>query len=45
MTAAAADVADVVVAGRHVVEGGRHSLIDAVPARLAATIEDVWRAA
>jgi formiminoglutamate deiminase len=39
--AAAGDVTDVVVAGEHVVAGGRHRTIDVV-AELDAAIADVW---
>jgi len=43
--AGAADVTDVVVAGRRVVAGGRHQLVDDVAGELAAAIGDVARAA
>ncbi len=39
--AAPADVGDVVVDGRRVVAGGRHTLVEDVPGRLQATIEAV----
>jgi cytosine/adenosine deaminase-related metal-dependent hydrolase len=39
--ATAADVRDVVVAGRRVVEGGRHTLVDDVPAALRTSIRAV----
>ncbi len=39
--ATAADVRDVVVAGRRVVEGGRHTLVDDVPAALRSSIAAV----
>ncbi|MDQ1714882.1 MAG: hypothetical protein QOC60_827, partial [Frankiaceae bacterium] len=38
---AAADVSEVVVAGRRVVVGGRHQLVDDVPAALASSIAAV----
>jgi hypothetical protein len=39
--ATAADVRDVIVAGRRVVEGGRHTLVDDVPAALRSSIAAV----
>ncbi len=40
--ATAADVRDVVVAGRRVVRDGRHLLVDDVPGALAGAVEGAW---
>lgn len=40
--ATAADVREVVVAGRQVVAGGRHTLVDDVPGALGAAIAAAW---
>jgi len=41
--ASAADVRDVVVAGRRIVAAGRHALVDDVPAALDAAVRAVTR--
>jgi formiminoglutamate deiminase len=40
--ATAADVTSVVASGRQIVVGGRHTLLDDVPAALRAAIEPLW---
>jgi formiminoglutamate deiminase len=44
-SAGAADVTDVIVSGRRVVEGGRHQLVGDVAAELREAIDEVTRAA